>query len=75
MMQMMIAITINESTTSVLFQLALLLALSAATVVEKVSPFTFSSVGAGVNMLMTTNNMMLKMNRYIQKYKKFMVAN
>jgi hypothetical protein len=49
--------------------------LSSATVVEKESPFTFSSVSAGVNMLMTTNNMMLKMNSYIQKYKKFMVAN
>lgn len=63
MMPMMMAITINESTTSVEFQLALLLALSSATVVEKVSPLTFSSAGAGVIKLTTTKITMLKMNR------------
>ena len=53
-MEMITATTINERTTSHLFQLARLEALSDATVVAKVNPFSWSSEGLSLVRLTPT---------------------
>jgi len=72
---MIMMTTTTDHATSEAVQLARLAALSSATVVANVSPFTFSSDGAGVIKLTTTNTIILKKNNQMQKYKKFIVAN
>src|SRR5688572_28570797 len=71
----MITTTINERTTSSEFQLARERALSSATVVAYVSPFSCSSDGFSVNKLTITMSAMLYKYNRIQKYKKLIVAN
>lgn len=63
-----------DNQTSVAFQLALDAALSALTVVAKVSPFNCSSDGFSVNKLTMIKIAMDTKNNMIQKYKKLMVA-
>ena len=65
---------IDESHTSVALQLALDAALSALTVVAKVSPFNCASEGFSVNKLTMINMAIETKNKIIQKYKKLMVA-
>ena len=67
-------ITMLESRTSVAFQLALDLALSALTVVANVSPFNWASEGFSVNKLTIIKIAIETKNRMMQKYKKLMVA-
>ena len=67
-------ITILESHTSTAFQLALDAALSALTVVAKVSPFNCSSDGFSVNKLTMIKIAIDTKNKIIQKYKKLSVA-
>lgn len=69
------ASTNTDKATSTQFQLALLAALSSATVVAKVSPLTLSSVGGALIKLMITNTATLYKNNQMQKYKKLIVAN
>ena len=70
----MITITIKERITSILFQLALDAALSSATVVAKVNPFSCSSDGLSVSKLTMIIQAKEKMNNHMQKYRKFKVA-
>ena len=65
---------ILDNQTSAEFQLALEAALSALTVVAKVSPFNCSSDGFSVNKLTIINSAIENKNKKIQKYKKLMVA-
>ena len=65
---------ILDNQTSTEFQLALEAALSALTVVAKVSPFNCSSDGFSVNKLTIIKTAMENKNKIIQKYKKLIVA-